>query len=225
MNHLAFESLAAYWSTAEVSVNLVVFMNILGALILGLIVGYERSYHGRAAGMRTYRWQAMVIRTTAAGVGLMFDRLRPPAITRLLAALDTGLSPVTGAGNVTTLDGSSGSTDHGFSPDGMKLYVTNLDGKIHVYDTATGAEATPIAVGSNPLYGISVSPDGRQALVSDDGATIHVIDLNSGTETGDINTGLVQPGSMQYTPNGAGACPRPRRSRGPSTRPGGRSGR
>lgn len=44
-----------------------------------------------AAGMRTFRWQAMVIRTTTAGVGLMFDRLRPPAITHLLANLESGL--------------------------------------------------------------------------------------------------------------------------------------
>ena len=34
--------------------NLLVFANLLGALLLGFIVGYERSYHGRAAGMRTY---------------------------------------------------------------------------------------------------------------------------------------------------------------------------
>jgi putative Mg2+ transporter-C (MgtC) family protein len=38
----------------EVETNILVFMNLLGAMLLGLIVGYERSYHGRAAGMRTY---------------------------------------------------------------------------------------------------------------------------------------------------------------------------
>jgi len=38
----------------EVATSIIVFMNIFGALLLGLIVGYERSYHGRAAGMRTY---------------------------------------------------------------------------------------------------------------------------------------------------------------------------
>ncbi len=31
-----------------------VFLNLFGALLLGMLVGYERSYHGRAAGMRTY---------------------------------------------------------------------------------------------------------------------------------------------------------------------------
>ncbi len=43
-----------YWNVTEVTTNLIVFANIFGALLLGLIVGYERTYHGRAAGMRTY---------------------------------------------------------------------------------------------------------------------------------------------------------------------------
>jgi putative Mg2+ transporter-C (MgtC) family protein len=51
---LSFDSLAAYWSVPEVATNIVVFMNLFGALLLGLVVGYERTYRGRAAGMRTY---------------------------------------------------------------------------------------------------------------------------------------------------------------------------
>jgi putative Mg2+ transporter-C (MgtC) family protein len=43
-----------YWSMQVVEANIVVFLNLLGALGLGLILGYERSFHGRAAGMRTY---------------------------------------------------------------------------------------------------------------------------------------------------------------------------
>ena len=54
MNPLTHEVLASYWSAAEVEANLIIFMNLFGALVLGLMVGYERSYHGRAAGMRTY---------------------------------------------------------------------------------------------------------------------------------------------------------------------------
>ena len=54
MNHLSLEALSGYWSANEISTNIVVFMNLLGALLLGFLVGYERSYHGRAAGMRTY---------------------------------------------------------------------------------------------------------------------------------------------------------------------------
>jgi putative Mg2+ transporter-C (MgtC) family protein len=46
--------LASYWTWPMLEVNLMVFMNLAGALVLGLLVGYERSYHGRAAGMRTY---------------------------------------------------------------------------------------------------------------------------------------------------------------------------
>ncbi|MEN9903942.1 MAG: hypothetical protein RLZZ555_507 [Pseudomonadota bacterium] len=43
-----------YWSLPVLEVNLLLFANLFGALLLGLLVGYERSYHSRAAGMRTY---------------------------------------------------------------------------------------------------------------------------------------------------------------------------
>lgn len=51
---LSLNSLAAYWSAPEVAANILIFFNLLGALLLGMLVGYERAYHGRAAGMRTY---------------------------------------------------------------------------------------------------------------------------------------------------------------------------
>jgi len=34
--------------------NALVALNLVGALLLGMVVGYERSYNGRAAGLRTY---------------------------------------------------------------------------------------------------------------------------------------------------------------------------
>ena len=54
MTSINFPYLASFWSQPVVEVNLLVFFNLAGALALGLMVGYERSYHGRAAGMRTY---------------------------------------------------------------------------------------------------------------------------------------------------------------------------
>ena len=54
MDLLSVQSLMVYWSAPEVSTNITVILNLFGSLCLGLLVGYERSYHGRAAGMRTY---------------------------------------------------------------------------------------------------------------------------------------------------------------------------
>jgi putative Mg2+ transporter-C (MgtC) family protein len=54
MNSVLHDTLLGYWAATEITTNLIIFLNLLGALGLGLIVGYERSYHGRAAGMRTY---------------------------------------------------------------------------------------------------------------------------------------------------------------------------
>lgn len=51
---ISSDLLAGYWSTPEIVTNVVILLHLLGALLLGLLVGYERSYHGRAAGMRTY---------------------------------------------------------------------------------------------------------------------------------------------------------------------------
>lgn len=51
---LSLESLFTYWSGSVVEANVLAGLSLVGALVLGLLVGYERSYHGRAAGMRTY---------------------------------------------------------------------------------------------------------------------------------------------------------------------------
>lgn len=48
------EQLLRYWALGQWQANLLVLMHLLGAMLLGLILGYERAYHGRAAGMRTY---------------------------------------------------------------------------------------------------------------------------------------------------------------------------
>jgi putative Mg2+ transporter-C (MgtC) family protein len=44
----------AYWSPEELFINGVLFLHILGAFALGTLIGYERTFHGHAAGMRTY---------------------------------------------------------------------------------------------------------------------------------------------------------------------------
>ncbi len=48
------DDLFKFWSGPVLVANAYISVNILGGLILGLLIGYERTYHGRAAGMRTY---------------------------------------------------------------------------------------------------------------------------------------------------------------------------
>ena len=49
-----FNHLMVFWSVEELNANIIIFLNLAGAMLLGFVVGYERFYHGRAAGMRTY---------------------------------------------------------------------------------------------------------------------------------------------------------------------------
>lgn len=98
MTLLSYDSLAAYWSVPIVEANIVVFLNLLGALVLGLIVGYERSYHGRAAGMRTYGLVCLASAALTVVVG--FPELwfgghgrvpSNPDVTRVIQGIVTGV--------------------------------------------------------------------------------------------------------------------------------------
>lgn len=51
MPHSALEH---YWSGDFLAANAFIGLHLVGALLLGMLMGYERSYQGRAAGMRTY---------------------------------------------------------------------------------------------------------------------------------------------------------------------------
>ena len=62
-----------YWSGDFLAANGFIGLNLLGALLLGMLVGYERSYQGRAAGMRTYGLVCMA--STALTVFLGFAPL------------------------------------------------------------------------------------------------------------------------------------------------------
>jgi len=48
------ELISHHWSAAFISANVFVLLHLLAACLLGALIGYERSFHGRAAGMRTY---------------------------------------------------------------------------------------------------------------------------------------------------------------------------
>jgi len=54
MNLLDFDHLLRYWTAAQWQANVLMLLHLIGAMLLGLVLGYERAFHGRAAGMRTY---------------------------------------------------------------------------------------------------------------------------------------------------------------------------
>lgn len=98
MKPISTESLFSYWSLPQVEASAVIVMNIVGALLLGMIVGYERSFHGRAAGMRTYGLVCMASAAVTVIVGYpeyWFGGLLalPPTAdpTRIIQGVVTGI--------------------------------------------------------------------------------------------------------------------------------------
>lgn len=98
MDLLSFENLHAYWSNAQIQANFLILLNIVGALLLGMIVGYERSYRGRAAGIRTYGLVCMASSAVTVIVGFphyWFGGLLPLTATadptRVIQGVVTGI--------------------------------------------------------------------------------------------------------------------------------------
>lgn len=58
-----------YWNAEAIQANGSIALTLLGALALGMLVGYERFYRGRAAGMRTYGLVCMSSAALTAIVG------------------------------------------------------------------------------------------------------------------------------------------------------------
>ena len=93
------DSLFGYWTYAHLLANVLIVLNLAGALLLGLVLGYERSFHGRAAGMRTYGLVCMVSAGIVLvsgypelwyGLQLANDSFRPDP-TRSIQGIVTGI--------------------------------------------------------------------------------------------------------------------------------------
>lgn len=97
MNLFPSSFVTGYWSENFVDVNVVIVLNLVGALILGILVGYERSYRGRAAGMRTYGLVCMASAALTVVVGYpaywygghLADSVGDP--TRVIQGIVTGI--------------------------------------------------------------------------------------------------------------------------------------
>jgi putative Mg2+ transporter-C (MgtC) family protein len=89
--------LALYWSGDFLVANAFIGLNLIGALLLGMVVGYERSYNGRAAGMRTYGLVCMASTALTVFVGyapLWFGGAVPQVSadpTRVVQGVVTGI--------------------------------------------------------------------------------------------------------------------------------------
>ena len=89
------------------------------------------------------------------------------------------------------------------SPDGSKVYVTNLNSNtVSVIDTATDTVNATIPVGLAP-FGVAVSPDGSKVYVThNESSTISVIDTATNTVSATITVGP-NPLGVAVTPDGS----------------------
>jgi len=94
---MSLDTFSAYWTGSALAANGLIALNLLGGLLLGMLVGYERSYHGRAAGMRTYGLVSMAsaaLTVFAGYAGAWYGGAGPhvvPDPTRVVQGVVTGI--------------------------------------------------------------------------------------------------------------------------------------
>lgn len=111
MQFFTAAALQQYWTGSFLAANLLIGLNLVGALLLGMLVGYERSYHGRAAGMRTYGLVCMASTALTVFVGYSHfwyggvSAASVPDPTRVVQGIVTGVGFL--CGGVIMKDGLS----------------------------------------------------------------------------------------------------------------------
>jgi YVTN family beta-propeller protein len=116
----------------------------------------------------------------------------------MVATIDVGLAPFGVA----------------VTPDGSRVYVTNLNNTVSVIATATNSVVATISVGNGPL-GVAFTPDGSKAYVANQfDHTVSVIDTatNAVTATVAVGTSPIAFGIF-IRPKFAGKQGSPSRSR------------
>jgi len=94
---MSIDTLRHYWSGDFIAANAFICLNVLGALLLGILLGYERSYRGRAAGMRVYGLVCMATTALTVFVGyapLWYGGSVPPFAadpTRVVQGIVSGI--------------------------------------------------------------------------------------------------------------------------------------
>lgn len=91
------DDLFKFWTGQVLIANIYIGLNIVGGLFLGLLIGYERTYNGRAAGMRTYGLVCMASTALVVFVGWTpewYGTLTPQGsadATRVVQGIVTGI--------------------------------------------------------------------------------------------------------------------------------------
>ena len=76
------------------------------------------------------------------------------------------------------LNHPGGPTSVAFSPDGKILFSSGYDGKVHLWDVATGAKLRSFQAAQGTIWSIDVSPDGRRLATSGEDRKVRIWPLD-----------------------------------------------
>lgn len=88
-----------------------------------------------------------------------------------------------------------------FSPDGGRIATCGADGKVHLWDAATGRAIRDIAYGGG-VWSVAFSPDGRRIIAGDSDGTAKIWDASTGKEQLTLRGHTDWLRSVAFSPDG-----------------------
>jgi WD40 repeat protein/serine/threonine protein kinase/tetratricopeptide (TPR) repeat protein len=160
-----------------------------------------------AAGDRTIRtWDSSdqdETSTLYVDRNLTFKLAYSPDSRRLLSVSDRPRirDPDTGEA-IVTLEGDETIGTAAWSHDGRTLAGTGHDGKVVVWEAATGRKLLSVDVSAVPLLSLAISRDGQRIAVGGNDGVVHVVDAETGGKIVQFNVNGGEVKGVAFSPDG-----------------------
>ena len=90
-----------------------------------------------------------------------------------------------------------------FSPDGARLASVGADGKVKLWDTATGSALRSLSGQEGVVFGVAFSPDGARLATADGDGPVRVWGMDSDRPLHVLRRGGVRARAVAFSPDGA----------------------
>ena len=134
---------------------------------------------------------------------LTFKLAFSPDSQRLLSVSDRPRirDPDTGE-PILTLEGEETIGTAAWSHDGQKVAGAGHDGKVVVWEAATGRKLLSVHVSATPLPSLAISRDGQRIAVGNDDGVVHIINAETGERIVQFNLESGEVKGVAFSPDG-----------------------
>lgn len=107
-----------------------------------------------------------------------------PDATKIAIGTDRGPMRIVTVGgqDVRTVNPGAAISSVAYSPGGAQMAVGGQDGRVTIWDSASGQQLSSVVTGDTPVMSLAWAPDGRRLMTSDDGGLTQLWNVDGGQQ-------------------------------------------